>query len=84
MDFAVGSMLTSAEVLTQARTALAESPIHALRELRVERKGKSLILLGSVDSFYHKQLAQEVVRLIARDVHVVNAVEVCYARGRTS
>ena len=84
MKFAAASLLMTGEVITQARTALAESPIHALRELRVEPDGKALILSGHVDSFYHKQLAQEVVRLIAGDMHVINAVNVTYKQGQTS
>ena len=71
------------DVLTQAQSALAKSPIHALRELRVQLVGESLILSGRVGSFYHKQLAQEVVRRIASDLCVVNAVVVNYDERRT-
>jgi hypothetical protein len=66
------------DVADQAQSALSNSPIHALRELHVQRDGDRLILSGCVDSFYHKQLAQEVVRIIARDMQVVNAVDVQY------
>ena len=70
------------DVITQAQSALAKSPIHALRELHVQQQGESLILSGRVGSFYHKQLAQEVVRLVARDMLVVNTVDVNYKEGR--
>jgi len=64
------------EVVKLARAALATSPIHVLRTLTIQQEGQSLILSGQVDSFYHKQLAQELIRLIACDLQVINAVEV--------
>jgi hypothetical protein len=66
------------DVITQARSALAKSPIYALRELHVQRDGNFLVLSGRVESFYHKQLAQEIIRLIATDLHVVNSIDVNY------
>lgn len=59
-----------------ARSALASSPIYALRYLQVEQYDNSLLISGQVDSFYHKQLAQEVVRAVAKDVRVVNSIDV--------
>ncbi|MDP6445831.1 MAG: BON domain-containing protein [Pirellulaceae bacterium] len=64
------------EVESKARTALASSPIFALRDLTVEVEGDSLLISGHVDSFYHKQLAQEAVRDVAADVQLVNTVAV--------
>jgi hypothetical protein len=66
-----------ANAQSRAQTALAASPIYALRELRVERQDSSLRLCGLVASFYHKQLAQEVVRSLAGDLEVINSVLVC-------
>jgi hypothetical protein len=66
-----------AEIESRVQTALAASPIYALRELRVERhENSSLRLRGLVGSFYHKQLAQEVVRSLAANVEVINLVSV--------
>jgi osmotically-inducible protein OsmY len=59
---------------TRARSALAQSPIYVLREIQVEQEGDALLLLGRVDTFYHKQLAQEVVRSVAEGKRVVNSV----------
>ncbi len=70
------------DVITQAQSALARSPVYALRKLHVQLDGKTLVLSGRVDSFYHKQLAQEVVRLIAPNMLVVNSVDVNYQDGR--
>ena len=64
------------DVESRVQTALAASPIYALRELRVERLGSALCLQGSVTSYYHKQLAQEVARSLAGDVEVINSVAV--------
>jgi len=65
-----------ADVECRVQNALAASPIGALRELRVERQGASLHLHGRVESFYHKQLAQEITRSLAADLQVVNSIAV--------
>jgi len=59
-----------------AQEALQASPIFALRDLRVQQVGQSLLLSGRVSSFYHKQLAQEVVRAVAGACELVNAIDV--------
>ncbi len=68
------------DVKARAEAALAQSPILALRELAVRQDGEALLLSGQVDSFYHKQLAQELIRAIADDCRcdVVNSVDVDY------
>ena len=67
---------STVDVEDRAQTALADSPIYALRELQVECEGDSLLISGRVSSFYHKQLAQEVVRSVAGSHRVVNEVNV--------
>ena len=69
-------MATVSPSLDQARIALRDSPILALRDLVVEQTGESLIISGSVTSFYQKQLAQEAVRAVCRDVELLNTVAV--------
>ena len=64
------------EVQPRAQRALTSSPIYALRELRVEQTGDALLISGLVSSFYHKQLAQEVVRAVAEGIEVVNSIHV--------
>jgi osmotically-inducible protein OsmY len=64
------------DVESRVQTALAASPVYALRELRVERHGTSLHLHGLVPSYYYKQLAQEVVRSIAGNFEVINSIAV--------
>jgi hypothetical protein len=69
----------SPEVRFQAQRALSSSPIFDLRGLQVDYLDGSLLLTGRVETFYHKQLAQEVVRNVADGVRVVNDVAVEYA-----
>jgi hypothetical protein len=57
-----------------ALAALAESAIAALHGLRVDQVGNSLLLSGMVTSFYHKQLAQEQVRLAVGEIEIVNSI----------
>lgn len=67
------------EVTLRAQSALDSSPIYALRDLRVEQDEfdeEMLCISGRVDSFYHKQLAQEVVRSVADGFRVVNSIRV--------
>jgi hypothetical protein len=59
--------------------ALSQSPIPALRSLRVEVSEEEIVLLGSVTSYYHKQMAQETImpllgpRLLRNRVSVVRS-----------
>jgi len=69
------------DVQPRAQTALAKSPIFELRELRVGRKDTTLLISGSVSSYYHKQLAQEVVRTVCKEcddieIELVNSIRV--------
>ena len=70
------AVISVEEVQPRAQAALANSPFYELRELQVEWRDEALVLSGMVSSFYHKQLAQEVVRSVCRDAAVVNSVRV--------
>ena len=65
-------------VQSRAQVVLQNSPILGLRRLIVEEHDGVLKITGRVTSFYHKQLAQEVVRAIAGSVEVINLVCVEY------
>jgi len=67
-----------ADLVTQAKTVLQRSRIYVLRTLYVFQDGDALILRGRVDSYYHKQLAQELVRMAVEGVEVVNLIDVIY------
>lgn len=58
----------------RAQTALADSPIYELQDLDVQQREEALVISGKVSSFYHKQLAQEVVRSVCRGSEVVNLI----------
>jgi hypothetical protein len=62
------------EFWPRAQAALANSPFYELRELSVEARDGSLLISGRVSTFYHKQLAQEVVRSVCREVEVINSI----------
>jgi hypothetical protein len=64
------------EVQPRAQAALCNSPFYELRDLQVEQCDSALLISGCVSSFYHKQLAQEVVRSVGTDIKVVNSIQV--------
>lgn len=69
-------IVKSTDAQTRAQQALSNSPVYALRELTVEPRDDGLLISGSVTSFYHKQLAQELVLAVVGSVEVVNKVNV--------
>ncbi len=73
-------MSASTLELSQATRALRSSPIPALRKLSVEETGASVVLLGSVASYYLKQLAQETVMPLLEGRELRNRVTVQRAR----
>lgn len=75
---------TAKDVHAKAQQALSSSGVYALRELTVSPDGETLVITGFVSSYYHKQLAQEIVRHALGcteeaeeiDVEVINAIKV--------
>lgn len=67
------------DIEPRVKEALAKSSVTALRELRVERMGESLLIMGEVPSFYCKQLAQELALAVTKDVPLINQVNVSEA-----
>lgn len=66
----------SQDVSRQASAVLAKSSVRELRQLRVEESDEALELSGNVRSYYHKQLAQETIRSVARGRQLINRVQV--------
>jgi hypothetical protein len=64
--------------LSRARVALSLSNIYVLRKLQLDRDGEALVMRGRVDSYYHKQLAQELVKAAVEGIEVINALQVVY------
>jgi hypothetical protein len=55
---------------------LRQSPIPALRRLQVEETDHEVVLMGSVASYYLKQLAQETIMPILGERKLRNRVSV--------
>ncbi len=72
--YASKSALVARPAQPKAQHALSESPIYELRDLQVEVTDDGLLISGTVDSFYHKQLAQEAVRAAVGQVPMVNRI----------
>jgi hypothetical protein len=70
------------EPAARAKFALSKSRIYDLRRLNVDQDGETVVLRGRVSSFYHKQLAQELVRNAIDGAEVVNAIRVIYSVDR--
>jgi len=70
--------ISAIDVQPRAQTALANSPIYELRDLTVQQQNGMLLISGRVSSFYHKQLAQEVVWAVCKDIEIelVNSIQV--------
>ena len=75
-SFLDNDLVSKDRVEDDVRDAFEQSPIQGIRNLRVEQSGGSILISGRLCSFYHKQLAQEVVRNISPKSKVVNSVEV--------
>jgi len=78
MEAAMVVDLLSNMLEVRARSALKNSPIFELRDVNVEQQGETIVLTGTVSSYYYKQLAQEAVRTALRnhDLEVINHIEV--------
>jgi hypothetical protein len=63
-------------VRSRAQAALAQSPFYELRALQIEQQDQILSIAGTVSSFYHKQLAQELIRAVCQGIEVVNSIRV--------
>lgn len=64
------------DVAGVAKRLLLASSFASVRALDVKLQNEHLELVGHVESFYLKQIAQETIRSATRDFEVVNAVEV--------
>jgi hypothetical protein len=66
--------MLSPSLHANAGEALRHSPIPALRKLAVEENTTTVVILGRVSSYYHKQLAQETIMPHLRDRELLNNV----------
>ena len=61
-----------------AQAALRQSPSSDIRGLTVVQLQSAIVLHGHVNSFYHKQLAQELIKNKIRGAELVNEATVVY------
>jgi hypothetical protein len=64
------------DVAGLAKRLLLTSSFASIRALDVKLQNEHLELVGRVESFYLKQIAQETIRSATRNFEVVNAIEV--------
>ena len=64
------------EIQNRVRSALARSAIHELHHVRVEQHTDGLLISGVVSSYFHKQMAQDTARLMAREIKISSSIEV--------
>jgi hypothetical protein len=69
-------MTTTLPVRSHALQALQRSGHPALRQLHVEETDTTLLIKGSVSSYFLKQMAQEALKPIQGARRLVNQVEV--------
>jgi osmotically-inducible protein OsmY len=73
-------MLDGEETLQRrVQIALAHNPYVARKKLRFESQEGRVTLHGTVDSFFQKQMAQEVVRRLDGVDRIENELEVCWS-----
>lgn len=69
------------DLAAEVEMRLQASPHLCLRSVTCDQRERILVLRGRVPSYYHKQLAQELVRQIAGTFAIVNVVEVAGANS---
>ncbi len=60
------------------RQVLRQSPYSAHRQLWVVEDQGQIVLQGQVESYFHKQMAQELARQCSPLAKIDNRIEVCY------
>jgi hypothetical protein len=73
--------VASGDTLALATAVLAKSRIRDLRRLTISQEDDYIVLHGRASSYYHKQLAQELIRCELPDVEVINNMQVEYPCG---
>jgi osmotically-inducible protein OsmY len=81
-SFAVGSFpdaASSTPLLHRVDRALQRSPHLVGRNLVLETRDGAVLLRGTVDSYFEKQMAQEALRSVEGITEILNQLEVAYA-----
>ncbi len=68
--------IVPSDTLARARAALSKSRIRDLRRLTLAQDDDRIVVRGRVSSYYHMQLAKQLLRSELGDVSVVNEMQV--------
>lgn len=69
-------MYSPSQVIAQANHVLKRSSHLALRRLNVEGSESTLVISGTVSTYYLKQMAQETLMPVRGEMQLVNRVKV--------
>ena len=69
-------MLTATPLQDQIQSALSENPYLSRRQVRVETNDGHVRIEGTVDSFFQKQMAQELLRRVDGVEKIENQLQV--------
>ncbi len=72
----VSHVMVDSQLVDRAQTALSVSPHLSRRRLKLEAQQGKLIVRGTVDSYYLKQMAQETLRKVDGVETVENQLQV--------
>ena len=67
------------DVAVLAEKQLHDNPYHVLKNVRCASEGGTLVLRGSLPSYFLKQMAQETVASVPGVTQIVNLIEVISA-----
>ena len=73
--------VAAGDTLARATAVLSRSRIRDLRRATISQEDDCIVLHGRASSYYHKQLAQELIRCELPDVEVINKIQVEYTCG---
>ncbi len=73
------SLASDPDLNSLVDAALRQSPYFARRPLRCEAQQGRVVLRGTVGSYYHKQMAQEILRRVDGVDRIENQLEVDWA-----
>ena len=69
-------------LLHRVDSAIQKNPHLAGRHLVLETRSGSVVLRGTVDSFFEKQMAQEAIRCVEGITEIHNQLEVAYGKRK--
>ena len=77
-------MVDQADVLERAGNAISRSPHLMNKKIRLKMEGDCVQILGTVSSFFEKQIAQETLRPIVTPLRIENDLVVQWTETQTS